>query len=83
MDDTVYVVRTTLKSMIKELQEHGFIRCHRQYIINGHLVKSIDTNNRKIVLEKDHRVPYSRGRKKEVLKYLNLKGSNTNHILLL
>ena len=66
----VFVIRKTLKNAARILERHGFIQCHRQFIINSKLVISIDILKREIHLQDGHIVRYSRRRKKEVLNRL-------------
>ncbi len=68
----IFVVRITLKSVARTLEKYHFLRCHRQYIINTQSVTSIDTINRRIFLMESHQVPYSRSKRKEIMKCIKL-----------
>lgn len=52
------------------LQPHGFIRTHRRHVINPLFVSGIDRKGT-ILLKDQSRIPYSRRRKKEVMRLLN------------
>ena len=70
----VFVVRMTLKNVGELLLAHGFIRCHRQFVINSKSVISLDVSKREMCLSGGHLVPYSRRKKGEVLnRILNKK----------
>jgi DNA-binding LytR/AlgR family response regulator len=52
------------------LQPHGFIRTHRGHVINPLFASGIDREGT-ILLKDQSRIPYSRRRKKEVMRLLN------------
>jgi two-component system, LytTR family, response regulator len=51
------------------LQPHGFIRIHRRHVINSSFVIGIDDG--KILLQDQSCIPFSRRRKKEVIRSLS------------
>ena len=64
---STYLLRITLKEVENKLLAHGFLRCHRRYIVNKRKINSIDVKNHNLVLPSDHNVPFSRSMKKEVI----------------
>ncbi len=52
-------VSRSMGSILKELPENQFIRCHRSYVINVEEMVEIDTGNNKIVMSNNDIVPIS------------------------
>ena len=44
------IIRNTMKAMEEQLQQEGFIRCHRQYLVNKLNIKSISKEKDGIVI---------------------------------
>ena len=44
------IIRNTMKAMETQLQHEGFIRCHRQYLVNQCMIKSISREKDGVVI---------------------------------
>ena len=44
------IIRNTMKAMETQLQDHGFVRCHRQYLVNKAKIKSISREKDGVVI---------------------------------
>lgn len=63
---TPIVERQKLNTILEKLQDYGFIRVHRSYIINTQKVKAVKSD--RIVLKKTLEVPFSRTYKQKLKK---------------
>lgn len=63
------VVSKTLKEYEDLLQDHGFIRVHKSYLVNKKYVRQLDKDGM-ILLYNDKNIPVSRRKKDEVMKLL-------------
>lgn len=54
-----FVVLTSLVKMIGLLEKFGFLRTHRNYIVNKHLIKEINLSDNYVVVGNDHQVSLS------------------------
>lgn len=52
-------VSKSMGSLLKELPENQFMRCHRSYIVNLEEIEEIDTGNNRIVMSNRDIVPIS------------------------
>ena len=67
--DKGYLVHATIKSIDKQLQNKGFIKVHRSYIVNKSMVDDIEETN---LMIREKIIPISRGNKNTLLTSLNL-----------
>ncbi len=44
------IVRNTMKQLEAQLQQEGFVRCHRQYLVNKHNIKSVSKEKDGIII---------------------------------
>lgn len=44
------IIRNTMKAVEEQLQKNGFIRCHRQYLVNKHNIKSVSKEKDGIII---------------------------------
>ena len=61
-------VRMTLGEIESRIKEEGFFKCHRSYLVNIKWIASYGQNE--IQLEDGTKLPMSRGKIKELQKYL-------------
>jgi DNA-binding LytR/AlgR family response regulator len=59
-----FVIRLTLKELHERLISHGFIQCHKSFLVNYCWISSIDVLD--IILYNDIRIPISKHRRNEV-----------------
>jgi len=71
MDDSYYLMRITISEVNQSLSQHGFIRCHRRFIVNTRMIKKIDPKKFKITLTNEKSISFSRSKKDEIDNYIN------------
>jgi DNA-binding LytR/AlgR family response regulator len=70
MIDRKYLIRMSLREVIKRLDSSRFIQTHRSFIVNMDKIKSIDLQDYMIVLDNMH-IPISRREREVVLDRLD------------
>lgn len=70
MIDRKYLIRMSLREIIKRLDSPQFIQTHRSFIVNIDKIKSVDLQDYMIVLENMH-IPISRREREVVLERLD------------
>jgi len=60
---TSYLIRITLAEVTKLTDGAQFLRCHRQHLVNGRMVETIDTEAGILILRGGRKVPFSRRNK--------------------
>lgn len=68
-------MESTLQSAEEQLENHGFYRCHRSYIVNLHKVKEIITwskNTYSVIIDNSEKskIPLSRAKFNEIQERL-------------
>ena len=74
-DGREFLLRETLARLEERLQERGFIRTHRSYLVNRDWVAGVeaaDGGTQNLVLRSGRRVPLSRSRRDDVRSALGL-----------
>jgi DNA-binding LytR/AlgR family response regulator len=62
--DREYLLRETMANLAEQLQPHGFLRCHRSFLVNLEQVSEIrskDSSGHEVALANGQLVPLSRG----------------------
>jgi len=65
-DETSYLLRVKIGEVERLLKNSKFIRCHRQYVVNCHKIKSVDTKLNTLLVGTT-KVPFSRAKRQEIL----------------
>lgn len=76
LEDKEVRIKATLEILEKTLEEKGFIRVHKSYIVNYLWIEDIIRNE--VILNNGQRVPLSRQKKQTVIQKLNSLWSNKN-----
>ncbi len=63
-----YIIRSSLKQVLKELPEEYFVKCHKQYIINIKHIEGIKGDEIEI---QNQKIPLSRNLRSDVLSKIN------------
>ena len=66
-EDIVLTMTQSMSELEEELQKHGFVRCHKSFLINLRYVDAIRGSS---VLLAGQEIPVSRNRRKDVLQAL-------------
>ena len=75
INNKTFLISKTLKTFENWLQAFKFLRVHHTHLVNLDLVERIEHSGF-IVLSDGSRVPYSRRRKKELIKKLEFKAQH-------
>ena len=67
-----FVLRDSLKSIMLELPEGLFVKCHQSYVVNLEQLVSIDIENSKATMHSGIEVPISRRNKKQLFERFKL-----------
>lgn len=70
--ETVEIPYITLKQVIDETSEYGFVQCSRNTIVNREYIINVDMTNRFIRLKPDNRVEIGEKYKKELKRVLGI-----------
>ncbi|MGL5347037.1 MAG: LytR/AlgR family response regulator transcription factor [Peptostreptococcaceae bacterium] len=66
-NDGIQYIKTTMTKIEKELEKHNFVRCHSGYMVN---LFEIEALNQGIISIKNHQIPVSKRKIKEVKEKL-------------
>lgn len=64
-----YMVNYTLKAIVEKFPEKNFLRVHRSYLVNRHMVEAIEHNE---LLLKGHRIPVGRTYRDDLMNYFEV-----------
>jgi DNA-binding LytR/AlgR family response regulator len=67
--ESKYLVNYTLKAIAEKFPENNFLRVHRSYLINRHMVEAIEYNE---LLLKGHRIPVGKTYRDDIMKYFEV-----------
>ena len=62
------------------LEDKGFFRCHRSFIVNGKHISNI-SNRSEFIIDTEQRIPISRRKKKEAIEWFGIVKINRNNYL--
>jgi DNA-binding LytR/AlgR family response regulator len=64
-----YLVNYTLKAIAEKFPEKSFLRVHRSYLVNRHMVEAIEYND---LLLKGHRIPVGKTYREDLMRYFDV-----------
>ena len=67
--DNKYMVNYTLKAIVEKFPEKNFLRVHRSYLVNRHMVEAIEYND---LLLKGHRIPVGKTYREDLMRYFDI-----------
>jgi len=70
LDNSYYLMRITMSEIDKSMSRHGFLRCHRRFIVNTRMIKKIDPKTFEITLANERSIAFSRSKKDEIDNYV-------------
>ncbi len=71
-DKSYYLMRIKISEVEDKLYKHGFLRCHRRFVVNTKIIKKIDAKTFKIALVNEMVLPFSRSKKEKIYNYIEL-----------
>jgi DNA-binding LytR/AlgR family response regulator len=69
LQEQKYLISTTLKGLEEKLEEFGFLRVHRSYVIN---IKAIDSIEEDVVVISGHHIPVGKTHRENFMKRIKL-----------
>ena len=72
VDGRTITAASTLKKYEDKLKSPTFMRVHNSYIIHRVHLKTYQHNEQKIILKNNTKIPVSRSRKEELIRYLKM-----------
>jgi DNA-binding LytR/AlgR family response regulator len=67
--DNKYLVNYTLKAIAEKFPDKNFLRVHRSYLVNRHMVEAIEYND---LLLKGHRIPVGKTYREDLMRYFEI-----------
>lgn len=67
--ESKYLVNYTLKAIAEKFPEKNFLRVHRSYLVNRHMVEAIEYND---LLLKGHRIPVGKTYREDLMRYFEI-----------